>query len=559
MKAFKFILRRINSFLCDLALTYALFYLLLFVRPTGFPIITYFFCSIILYFGMSYWLFRVSFMQKIFGIEIEKRHGNYLLFKILWIAIIPLVLSIILYYDIYLVLYVLIILISSIFLVLFTKKSLWQLCSKAQVILQQVSYKRKSLVIILLPIVFVLLLLPWFHLNFRLNDEYIQNNKITAFPISIPEKAYYNKNIKQYKEEPVNYIMQLFDKYDIVILCERIHPETTQWEFFSKIILNGTFANNVKNVFVEVGNVMEQERLDSYMNTHYFAEEDLQRAAAAIAREDAVWPLWSNTNFYDFILNLHQFNEPRDSVDRINLFFTDYLNWDEIKNPAQWDSIFRLPIRRDSLMAYHLINKYEKLATQKCLLITNTRHAWNYGKNEASYIFKKFPDKTAVVLINGTGQFLYPAMNGTLDAAALEIPDSIWAIDFRNCPLGNMLFDLMPNKKDKCTYKDLFVGMIYCKHPSEWILSANYPFILDNYQDTFLKRSALIGEKYLEQEKELIKNGYYDTIDRHNLPIFAITNLAFLAIHSIILLYLFLNLLIKLLSLVFKKNRVNTE
>ena len=341
MKTFKFILLRINCFLCDLALTYALFYLLLFVRPTGFPIIATFFCSSILYLGLSYWLFRATFFQRIFNIEIEKRSLTHFLFKILWIAVIPLALSVF-HYDIFLILYVLILSLLSIILLPFIKKSLWQWCSGSQFELQNVPYREKSSILFLLVVISVLLFFPLFRSNVFNLAKFVQNNKSASFPISIPEKAYYIKNIKQYKEDPINYVMQLFDKYDIVILCERIHPETTQWEFFSKIVLNDTFATKVGNVFTEVGNISEQERLDSYMNTHFSSEEDLQRAAAAIAREDAVWPIWSNTNFYDFILNLHKFNEPRDSADRINLFFTDYLNWDEIKNPAQWDSIFRL-------------------------------------------------------------------------------------------------------------------------------------------------------------------------------------------------------------------------
>ncbi|MCL2651523.1 MAG: hypothetical protein FWD60_10940, partial [Candidatus Azobacteroides sp.] len=136
MKTFKFTLRRINSFLCDSTLAYALFYLLMFVRPTGFSISAYYFCSVILYFGATYGLFRASFIQKLFGIEIKKRRLNYILFKLLWIAIIPLTLSV-LHYDIFLVLYVLAILILSIIFAAFTKKSLWQWCSGAQVELQK--------------------------------------------------------------------------------------------------------------------------------------------------------------------------------------------------------------------------------------------------------------------------------------------------------------------------------------------------------------------------------------------------------------------------------------
>ncbi|MCL2597200.1 MAG: hypothetical protein FWD66_06005 [Paludibacter sp.] len=560
MKTLKFIFRRINAFLCDLALAYGLFYLLMFIRPVGFPIGAYFSCSVILYFGLTFGLFGRSFMQFLFGIEIEKRTLNHLLFKLFFISVIPLVLSI-LHFDILLVMYVLLILILSIILLPFTKKSLWQWCSGAQMKLQKNMFTSKLQVIILSGVTIVLIIIPILRSNFRFNiDDFYQNNKTEAYPISIFEKNYYIKNIQLYKQDPLNYIMQLFDKYDIVVLCERLHEETTQWDFFSEVVLNDAFAGKVQNVFTEIGNAQEQERLDMYMNTHFDTEEDLQRITAYIARECTTWPIWPNTNFYDFILNLHKFNEIRNKDNRINLFFTDStIVWNKAKNQQEYDGIIENS-NRDSIMAYQLINQYDKLATKKCLLITNTRHAWNIGKNEASYIFKKFPEKTAVVLISGTTQLISPPMNGTLDAAAVEIQDSIWAIDFHKCPLGNIDWDLFPRryKTHNLKYKDIFAGMVYCKTPQKWILSNNYPFILDNFQDTLLKRSALVGDKFLNTIKNSIAREYFNTIDVRKSPVFALVNLVFLSVHSIILLYLFLNLSVKLLSMLFRKQRVES-
>jgi hypothetical protein len=302
----------------------------------------------------------------------------------------------------------------------------------------------------------------------------------------------------------------------------------------------------VKNVFTEIGEVQDQEILDLYMNTSFPTEEDLQRATARIVRESGGdWPLWSNTNIYDFILNLHQFNVAKDSANRINLFFSDVsTHWDEIKNPAQWDSI-QTHINRDSIMAYNILNRYETLHLSKSLIIVNSRHAWNYGKNEAAYIYEKFPGKTAVVLINGTTQFLMPSMKGALDEAALEIQDSIWAIDFRECPLGNIHFDLMPTfNYNNLTYKDLFAGMVYCMHPGKWRIVSHYPFILDNYKDTLLKRSALVGEDYFKTINNAIENGYYNEIEDRESPVLILFNFGFLTMHCIILIFLCLNLLI---------------
>ncbi|MDR0864133.1 MAG: hypothetical protein LBO74_04265 [Candidatus Symbiothrix sp.] len=552
MKKIRFILKRINCLVCDLALSYTLFYLLLFIRPVGFPLIAYYFASVILYFAVTYGIFHRSLMQKLLGIIIEKHPLAHTLFKILFLGIIPFCLSFFLYeYYLFwgLFWYLCVMSLVTIMSLPFTKKSLWQWCSGSQVELQKDFDKNRMCIVVLtLVISLSLIFIPLFRQSHH-SDEMI-NNKNIASPTSTPEKAYFVKNINQYKQEPVDYIMQLFDKYDMVILCERMHPEYTQWNFFSKIILNDAFVEKIKNVFTEVGDAQNQEILDTYMNTHFAEEEDLQRATASIARADAVWPLWNNTNIYDFILHLHQFNETKDSINRINLLFSDTSYWDEIKNQSEYDSIFTR-INRDSIMASKIINLYNSRHLNKCLVITNTRHAWNYGGNEAAYLSKKFGSKMTVVWINGTTQFMMPAMNGTLDEAALEITDSIWAIDFQKCPLGNMPFDLMPLKRDKCTYKDLFVGMIYCKHPSNWKIGENYPYILDNYKDTLLKKSELVGEDYLKMITNNISSGYYNTIVKRECPLIKIYNLGFLSLYCIILLYLSINLLV----LCFKKQK----
>jgi hypothetical protein len=106
----------------------------------------------------------------------------------------------------------------------------------------------------------------------------------------------------------------------------------------------------------------------------------------------------------------------------------------------------------------------------------------------------------------------------------------------------------MPNKRNKYAYKDLFVGMIYCQHPSNWERSENYPFILDNYKDTLLKRSALVEKNYLKKMNDLIETGYFDQIiDETGSPLLCLYNLAFLGLHSIILIYLLVNLWVILL------------
>jgi hypothetical protein len=136
-------------------------------------------------------------------------------------------------------------------------------------------------------------------------------------------------------------------------------------------------------------------------------------------------------------------------------------------------------------------------------------------------------------------------MNGTLDEVAAAIPDSIWAIDFTESQLGKANFDLFSLLK-YCNkqYKDCFTGMIYCYHPSKWKGIDNYPFILDNYKDTLLKRVEIVGGKdSYEMMKQAIEDGYFDETKNIENPYLKPFNLRFIALHSLILLFFAINLL----------------
>jgi len=46
----------------------------------------------------------------------------------------------------------------------------------------------------------------------------------------------YTAFLKQGQATPVDYVIGLFDRYDVVVLCERMHDEGSQWEFIYEVV-----------------------------------------------------------------------------------------------------------------------------------------------------------------------------------------------------------------------------------------------------------------------------------------------------------------------------------
>ena len=63
----------------------------------------------------------------------------------------------------------------------------------------------------------------------------------------------YVRFLEQQHPLPVDYILGLFEKYDLVVICERAHAEVTQYDLIYSFVCDPRFQKQVKNIFTEVG------------------------------------------------------------------------------------------------------------------------------------------------------------------------------------------------------------------------------------------------------------------------------------------------------------------
>ena len=117
--------------------------------------------------------------------------------------------------------------------------------------------------------------------------------RLAAFQSSSSTKPYVDFLKKQHTN-PVDYVTGLFDKYDVVVLCERAHPEMTQWDFIYDIICDPRFIHNVGHVFTEYGQVGMQDYLNKFMLTDSLSETEVHDHVIHIMRNMPVWPAWTN-------------------------------------------------------------------------------------------------------------------------------------------------------------------------------------------------------------------------------------------------------------------------
>jgi hypothetical protein len=84
-----------------------------------------------------------------------------------------------------------------------------------------------------------------------------------------PEISKYITFLDNQNTPSKKYVLDLFKKYDIVVLCERHHGELTQYELIYDIINSDYFQKNVGNIFTEVGASDNRQNVQTFLNTKF--------------------------------------------------------------------------------------------------------------------------------------------------------------------------------------------------------------------------------------------------------------------------------------------------
>ncbi len=341
----------------------------------------------------------------------------------------------------------------------------------------------------------------------------------------------YVRFLKKQKTSPVDYVIGLFDKYDVVVLCERAHPEMTQYDFIFNIVKDPRFINKAGMVFTEIGQKGMQQYLDNFMNTDCLSDSHVKEHILQITRNSAVHPAWTNYNWYQFIERLYKLNRTLPPEKRVRYYFTDSpVDWQAIKNQKDYlEYEHKYVWHRDSLMAQTVIDVMKgRNATdsvhKKCLVIMNYRHAFeltdrdpDVGRdNTFEYIKDAFGDKAVNVMINTRVITIFPPAGGLWEEAFEKTGNKPAGFDFRGSPFGADNFDMFPwdiamsgifgsrspSAGGLLRYRDVFTGFVFINPAEKLYWQQSTPGYFDGFEKEYIRRCGCIKAEYEGAAKE---------------------------------------------------------
>lgn len=345
---------------------------------------------------------------------------------------------------------------------------------------------------------------------------------------------------------PKDYVFKLFDKSDIVVLGERDHRDSIQYNFILDLLADPRFAERVGHVYTEVGGINMTEDVNRLLQGSYSSENEFMDSLYTYYRKgECFYPLWEKYNRIKFLKGLYKIN--KESSRKIHLGLTDIsFSWDSIHTvddyKAFWTSLNKT--NRDSILSANFASMYKcqlpVKGTRKALVITSQPHAISYSGyfkpwkrdygTQGWWMKKTFgEDRVKIVVLNWFDYVLFDGQNypmtgnGTWDAAFERRECRPFGIDLKDNTYGetNYIGDAGggPTFIKNCKWQDVADGLIYDAPLYDHVAAIGINGIISKEFEPEIRRRAELWWRAVHPEDTIVP--FNEFIEEYNTPLTA--------------------------------------
>lgn len=333
------------------------------------------------------------------------------------------------------------------------------------------------------------------------------------------------------QKSPKEYIFQLWEKADIIVLGERDHRDTTQYKLILDILSDKRFIENVGNLYLEVGVVNATEKANSLIKSDY-SKKIFDKEFVELQMIE-VWSssYWDKYNRYQLLYGLLKINKDIPKEKKINIGLIDMeFSWYNDITPEKYWKFKTVEMNkefntREKIMADNFLTFYSKQQPRnnhkKALIITSREYAGKFHvqcqgndvKRQAGYIKDVYGDRVKTVALNwykwiplDWHKQILPNKTNGLSAdgkfdASFELTNcNPVGFDLEKSPFGEDEYDY--TFENNLKWKDVFDGFIFYEPYYDFIGKAGFPTKLTNKQAQEFIRRMIIDNKALGNKKE---------------------------------------------------------
>ena len=345
---------------------------------------------------------------------------------------------------------------------------------------------------------------------------------------------------------PKDYVFKLFDKSDIVVLGERDHRDSIQYNFILDLLADPRFAERVGHVYTEVGGINMTEDVNRLLQGSYSSENEFMDSLYTYYRKgECFYPLWEKYNRIKFLKGLYKIN--KESSRKIHLGLTDIsFSWDSIHTVDDYKAFwtFLNKTNRDSILSANFASMYKcqlpVKGTRKALVITSQPHAISYSGyfkpwkrdygTQGWWMKKTFgEDRVKIVVLNWFDYVLFDGQNypmtgnGTWDTAFERIECRPFGIDLKDNPYGetNYIGDAGggPTFIKNCKWQDVADGLIYDAPLYDHVAAIGINGIISKEFEPEIRHRAELWWRAVHPEDTIVP--FNEFIEEYNTPLTA--------------------------------------
>lgn len=344
----------------------------------------------------------------------------------------------------------------------------------------------------------------------------------------------YSEFLENQNQSPKDYIFELFENNDIIILGERDHRDTTQYDLILDIIGDERFIENIGHVYTEVGVINQTKWTNDVVKGDYKDNKEFEKDFVKLYRELDFNPLWDKYNMIKYLKGIYEINKSLDSDKKVTIGLTDCaFEWKEMTHEKYLDfkkSSLQGLNTRDSIMAFNFMKLYEQQnpinGNKKALLIQSRPHATNLNvvykgkriKRTGSFIKEQYGDNVKIVAFNwykwvpkewksvrwGLEHIIELTNDGKWDAAYEITGNQTVGFNIKDTPFGLTEFDYSYEQNIK--YQDVIDGIIFYLPFYQFTCTRGLPNIVDiEFAKEYIKRTDIINGN-MEYSKKYTPN-----------------------------------------------------
>jgi hypothetical protein len=196
----------------------------------------------------------------------------------------------------------------------------------------------------------------------------------------------YNPRLRPYVDalnekgrEPVHFVLNKLDTYDLIIFDDALHTAVEPFEFYQSLIKNADFQKKVKYVFLEVASINQQPALDAYFESR----PENVKLLYPVFQDDFSGTGWPYKTYFDLLHAIWKANAALPVQSRFKVIAVNApAYWGEMHTPEDIE-LFRLSLAGNDYTMYKIILSYmgDFRSGDKGIFLTNTRHAYKGIKN----------------------------------------------------------------------------------------------------------------------------------------------------------------------------------